>query len=218
MAEFRLFTTWISSTRDGAGFYSLQLQNRSCFVFPLRLPCLSFYRCPFFCLAVSLSVTKQKKAKEMHLITQGAVVLLLIVVPFKWTALCSALPHSPTSFAGERKRASELACRMHGQCVREEGVLKRVEWKGQRRIACTAAETTFTHECNVRVRKKINLNKQAKQNKTKQSWNVKTNICTLYQGEMIENYINIYIQICMCMCVCHILWQFMYLSVLGDFV
>lgn len=133
---------------------------------------------------------------------------------------CAAL--SPTlplpSLERERKRASELACRMHGQCLRQEGAVKRVEWKGQRHIACTATETTFTHECNVRVRKKINLNKQAKQNKAE---NVKTNICTLYEGEIIENYINWNtprsMYMCMCVHVCDILRQSMYLSVLGDF-
>lgn len=179
VAEFRLFTTWLLTTRDGGkGFYSLKLQMLRCcfvalasasvflFVVAFLLKFLSLSLSPFF-LCSCLSVTKQKKAKEMHLITQSAVMLLSLLSHLSGQHCVALSPptllshsHSLTPFAAERKKEreseSELACRTHGQWVqREEGV----QWRG---LSETDSDTLrallqkprLFGECNVRVRKK----------------------------------------------------------------
>lgn len=165
VAEFRLFTTWLSTTRDGGkGFYSLKLQMLRCcfvalasasvflFVVAFLLKFLSLSLSPFF-LCSCLSVTKQKKAKEMHLITQSAVMLLSVLSHLSGQHCVALSPptllshsHSLTPFAAERKRERERACMQNAWAVGAERggcAVKRIEWNGQRHIACPAAETTF---------------------------------------------------------------------------
>lgn len=147
-------------------FVALASASVFLFVVAFLLKFLSLSLSPFF-LCSCLSVTKQKKAKEMHLITQSAVMLLSLLSHLSGQHCVALSPptllshsHSLTPFAAERKKEreseSELACRTHGQWVqREEGV----QWRG---LSETDSDTLHAllqkprlfGECNVRVRKK----------------------------------------------------------------
>lgn len=135
-------------------FVALASASVFLFVVAFLLKFLSLSLSPFF-LCSCLSVTKQKKAKEMHLITQSAVMLLSLLSHLSGQHCVALSPptllshsHSLTPFAAERKkeRERERACMQNAWAVGAERggcAVKGIERNGQRHIACPAAETTF---------------------------------------------------------------------------